>query len=116
MFAGKRTTFITVEQRQATQDPVYGTTVATWNEFAQMWAEVQDVLPSRSESLEDGVSIQNRPARVRVSYFDGLNITSNMRIKIGERTLRIVSGPAELQKPHGWEMRAEEVSTQGEEP
>mgnify|MGYP000014695267 FL=1 len=34
----------------------------TWVEFATVWAEVEDVLPSRAERLADRIVIANRPA------------------------------------------------------
>lgn len=116
MTPGARDTLITIERRTVSQDPVYGTGSATWVELRQAWAEVQDVLPSRSESLDDSISIQSRPARVRIDYFDGIDVTSDMRIDIDGRKLRIVAGPAMKGKRREWEMMAEELSTSGDEP
>ncbi|MBB4858264.1 head-tail adaptor [Novosphingobium chloroacetimidivorans] len=116
MSAGKRDAFITFEVRQTTKDPLYGTNVAgDWIKHSDAWAEVQDVLPSRSENLADGISIQRRPARVRIDYLDGLTITSAMRLDIDGRKLRIVAGPAEKGHRKEWEMMVEELSTSGDE-
>lgn len=117
MNAGARDTFIIFEVRQTTKDPVYGTTIeGKWTKHSEAWAEVQDVLPSRSEKLDDSISIQSRPARVRIDYFDGIGVTSAMRINIEGRFLRIVAGPAMKGHRKEWEMMAEELSTEGQEP
>lgn len=114
MTAGKRDTWITVESRTVEQDEVYGTQESTWSDFAGMWAEVQDVLPSRSESVDASISIRRRPARIRVDYLDGLGLTGDMRIDIDGRKLEIVGGPAMKGQRKEWEIVAEEISTKAE--
>jgi len=114
MRAGDLDTRITIEERIGVQDPLYGSYTYTWVTFAAVWAQVQDVLPSRAEGIADGISISRRPARIRLRYLDG--ITTAMRIKIGSRTLGIIAGPAELGRGEGVELVAEELSTSGEEP
>lgn len=105
---------ITIERRVVTQDPVYGTSSSTWETHATVWAQVRDVLPSRAESLDDSVSIARRPARIRMRYRS--DITSDMRIQVDGRTLRIIAGPAELGRREALELMAEELSSSGEEP
>ena len=117
MTASTRDTFITFEARETSKDPNYGTTVEDrWVKASEAWAEVQDVLPSRGENIDDSLSIQRRPARIRIDYFDGIDVTADMRIDIDGRKLRIVSGPAEKGRRNEWEMMAEELSTEGHEP
>lgn len=120
---GRRDTLISFEQRETTQDPIYGTTVeGDWLPFSQAWAEVQDVLPSRAEAVTDGINIARRPARIRIDYMDGAGLTSSMRILIPsdgfspERILRIIAGPAQKGRRDEWEFVAEELSTEGEAP
>ncbi len=123
MTAGARRTFLTFQVRQTTKDPVYGTTIeGDWVKHSEAWAEVQDVLPSRSESMGDSVSIERRPARVRIDYFDGVGVSTAMRIKIDadevwpERIMNIISGPAYVQSSREWEFIAEQLSTEGQQP
>ncbi|MBO9724315.1 MAG: head-tail adaptor protein [Novosphingobium sp.] len=123
MTAGMRDRFITFEVRETTTDPTYGTTVeGGWVKTSDAWAEVQDVLPSRAEGLTDDISITRRPARVRIDQMDGVGLTSAMRIRIAaddlwpERVLRIISGPAFVQKTREFEFVAEELSSEGQEP
>lgn len=83
----------------------------TWEPVATVWAQVQDMLPSRGERVADGLSIQSRPARVRC-YFR-TDITADMRIVFEGRHLQIVAGPVELGRRDGLEMMAQEYSTAG---
>jgi head-tail adaptor len=74
-------------------------------------AGVLDVLPSRSEKLADGLTIANRPSRIRMRY--RADITSDMRIIYGTRVMQIVAGPVELGRRGGLELVAEDYSTAG---
>ena len=113
--AGELNRWVTFTHRTVTEtDPIYGTPIYGWADFAAVWANVQDKLPSRAEQIADGISIANRPCRVRIRYRSDLD--SSMRLKIGERTLRIIAGPAELGLREGVEFMAEELSTEGQEP
>jgi hypothetical protein len=123
MPAGKRDQFVIFEQRQTTQDPLYGTTVeVTWTEFSQAWAELQDILPSRSENVDESISLARRPARLRIDYLDGVGITSSMRVRIEadelfpERIMQIISGPAHKRDSDELEFVVEQMSTMGEAP
>ncbi|EJL21898.1 head-tail adaptor protein [Novosphingobium sp. AP12] len=117
MSIGKRDVFVIFEVREFTREPTYGTKVeGGWVKASDAWAEVQDVLPSRSENIDQNVNIQRRPARIRVDYFDGIDVTSSMRIDIDGRKLRIVAGPAEKGHRKEWEMMAEELSAEGHDP
>lgn len=98
-------------QRKVANDSLTSAGKETWEPVATVWAQVQDVLPSRGESLANGLTIEKRPSRVRIRYREG--ITSDMRIIYGTRIMEIVAGPAELGRRDGLELMAEEYSTQG---
>jgi SPP1 family predicted phage head-tail adaptor len=97
----------------------------TWQEVGTVYAEVQDMLPSRGERLSEGMTMAVRPARIRVRYRD--DITSDMRVLVGRtikdgngdlawethRVLQITGGPAELGRRHWLEMVGENYSTAG---
>jgi SPP1 family predicted phage head-tail adaptor len=105
---------IRIEVKQATPDPDYGTPVITWATFVTVWAQVQDVLPSKAETQSTGVRVSTRPARIRTRYLGG--VTTDMRVVLlsrGNRVLQIISGPAELGRKEGLEFMAEEYSTDG---
>ncbi|MBB6578005.1 head-tail adaptor [Comamonas odontotermitis] len=89
-------------------DPDYNTEIKDWREVATGWAQVQHTLPSKSEVVQQGVEIRERPARVRMRYLAG--IRPDMRLVIvgvdGEpdRVCEIVAGPAELGRRDGIEL------------
>lgn len=110
--AGDLTTPVEIQQRATTQHPVYGTQVeAGWATIATVWAQVQDMLPSRAERIAEGIDIARRPARVRMWFRD--DITTDMRLKVGTRLMKIVAGPAVLGHRAGIEIMAEDQTTEG---
>lgn len=114
MPAGRRDRRITFLKAERTQDEYKNWTVGDFEPFATVWAEVQDILPSRAERVEDSVSMTRRPCRIRTLY--RADLTSDMQIEYAGRTLRIISGPAELGRREGLEFIAEELSTMGNQP
>lgn len=94
-------------------DPRYGTAIAApWVTFAEVWAEVQDVAPSKSEASENGIRLAKDSTRVRVRYLPG--VLSNMRIVelTGEqRTMSIIGGPASIFNGRELELMAERFSS-----
>ena len=114
MRAGTLDSQIRIERKVVTRDPDYNTEVVTWAEFATVWAEVRDVLPSRSESVQQSVDIAQRPSRVRMRYLAG--ITPDMRVVLlddGNRPAAIVAGPAEIGRREGIELMVTAYSTGG---
>ena len=112
MKAGQLRHRVTIQSKTVTQDTDYGTESITWTTFAaRISAQVQDVLPSKSESVQQGLRVAARPARVRIRYRTG--ITSDMRIVVHgatDRTMQITGGPAEIGR-HEWiEMTCEEYT------
>lgn len=88
---------ITIEKKVVTQNADYGTEVITWSPLAVVWANVQDVLPSRSEAVKQGLALAANQIRVRFRYRS--DVDSSMRIVVRgatDRTLQIVGGPAEI--------------------
>ena len=107
MAAGRLTRLITIERKQVTQDAQYGTEIITWVPLAvlagspavaeRFWAEVQDVLPSRSESVLQGLAVARNQTRIRIRWRN--DIDSSMRITVHGDTdvlYQIVGGPAEI--------------------
>lgn len=104
---------IRIESKQVAVDPDYGTQTITWVTHATVWAQVQDVLPSKSaEAQANGLRISRNPCRIRTRYLAG--ITTDMRVVLlsrGNQVLQIVAGPAELGRREGLEFMAEDYST-----
>ena len=104
---------VTLQQKTVTQDADYGTEAIVWSTFAsRVPAQVQDVLPSKSESVLGDIRVGVRPARVRLRYLSG--ITSDMRLVVHDsttdRTMEIISGPAEMGRREGIELLCQEYT------
>lgn len=112
--ASKLDTRIRIERKLVTRDPQYGTEQVTWGQFACVWAEVKDILPSKAERLADSIQIGRRPARIRIRYLAGL--AADMRIIIDNRIHQIISGPATLGRREAMEIMVEEQSSVGAAP
>jgi head-tail adaptor len=114
---------ITIERKQITLDPVYGTELVTWIPLvaeagsptvaARFWAEVQDALPSRSEAVTQGLTVARNLTRVRLRWRD--DIDSSMRVIVhgdSDVTMQIVAGPAEVDGRKGMlELVCERISS-----
>ena len=112
--ASKLDTRIRIERKVVTHDPQYGTELVTWTEFAYVWAEVKDILPSKAERLADSIQIGRRPARVRIRHLPGLS--ADMRVIIDTLVHQIISGPATLWRREAMELMVEEHSSAGAAP
>jgi head-tail adaptor len=115
--ASKRDTLITFQAQTSAQDERTGAKGAPgWTNLASdptEWAEVQDFLPSRGEVIAEGITLANKPCRVRCLYRADIN--STMRILIDGRPghYNIVRGPIELGRHDGLEFICERPSTEG---
>jgi len=90
----------------------YGEPVTTWALLAVVWASVQDALPSRSETVREGLTVARNQTRWRARY--RTDVDSSMRIIINrppETIYQIVGGPAELGKHEGIECVLEKYSS-----
>lgn len=83
----------------------------SWQLVEEVWASVQDMLPSRGERMAEGVNVASRPARVRMRY--RADVSPSMRIVMGARVMQITSLPAELGRREGIEFMVEEYSSAG---
>lgn len=83
----------------------------TWELVTEVWASVQDVLPSRAERTQSGINTSTRPARVRMDWRD--DVTPDMRFVEGSRVMQIVAGPAEIGWRDGLEFMVEEYRPAG---
>ncbi len=106
MRAGDLDRQITIEYPAKTQDPDYGTEIITWTPLAtvgsppvaqRFWAEVQDAMPSRAESVQQGLAVARNQTRIRIRWRS--DISSDMRVIVHGDTdvlYQIVGGPAEI--------------------
>lgn len=92
---------VTIEERTAVRDPDFNTEIegaGGWKPVADhVWANTQDVLPSRGETTTNGLTNSVTRTRLRIQVDD--RITSAMRVTLhgkGDRLMQIVAGPALL--------------------
>lgn len=104
---------ITIERPTIVEDPVYGPQPGPWVAVAaRVPAEVKDDLPGRSEQVQAGLLMSDRPARVRIRYMRGLS--SDMRIVLHGETdvvFQISGGPAEIGRREWTEFTVRNYST-----
>ena len=112
--ASKLDTRLRIERKTITRDPQYGTEEVSWAEFAYVWAEVKDIMPSRAERMAEQIQIARRPARIRIRYLAG--ITPDMRVIIDNRIHQIIAGPSMLGRREAIELITQEHSSEGAAP
>lgn len=106
---------ITIEAKTIVKDPDYGSEIETWlpiTSGARIPANVLDTLPSKSESVQQGIRVATQPARIRIRYRP--DVTSAMRIIVhgdSDRLCQIVGGPAEIGRREWLEMVVENYSS-----
>lgn len=104
MHAGQLDRRITIQKPGTIDDPEYGPQPGGWEDvYSRIPAQVQDDLPSNGESVQGGIRMSDRPARVRTRYLK--RITSDMRVIVhskdsangeGDVVYQISGGPAEI--------------------
>lgn len=120
MRAGDLDRRVTVEYPVTTQDATYGTELITWSPLVAtgsppvavpLWAQWQDVLPSRSESVTQGLAVARNQSRVRMRYRS--DFTSAMRITRYDTGIvyQIVGGPATIGRNEWSEFMVERYSS-----
>lgn len=104
-------------QRQRVVDGGYGPQpVDIWDPvFSRLPAQVQDMLPSKSEQVQNGARVADRTARVRMRFMRG--ITSDMRVVVHndlDELYQISSPPAEIGRREWIEFVITEYTTHGD--
>lgn len=94
-------------------DPSYGTPIESWSVLLDhYWANVQDVLPSRAESVDNGLRIGVQRSRLRMQGAGG--VTGKMRAVLhnrGDLVMQIIAGPALLDDRVHYEFILENYSS-----
>ena len=100
---------VIVEYPVTGQDATYGTPTITWTLLATIWANVEDVPPSRAETVKLGLTVALNQVRIRYRY--RTDVTSAMRITLGARVLEIIAGPAEIGRQQYSEVVCQSISS-----
>lgn len=100
---------VTIEHDLGGRDPVYNTSTPNWVPLLQRyWANVQDELPSRAETTENGREKRVHRARLRMQGAGA--VTGKMRAVLhsrGDMVMQIIAGPALLDDRVHYEFRLE---------
>lgn len=100
---------VTIEHNIGGVDPDYGTPVANWQPLlSRYWANLQDELPSRAESTENGLRIGVQHTRLRMPGAGA--VTMEMRAVLhgrGDRLMQIIAGPALMNDRVHYEFKLE---------
>lgn len=97
MQIGKYDRYVRIEQKTITNDPDYGSEIATWSTYKHAWAQVLDITSRQQESTNSDLRLLKRPCEVEMRYDAGVDAT--MRIVMLDRenrVLQIVNKPAEI--------------------
>ena len=116
MRAGVLDRRVTIQRPAMIDDPTYGPQPGGWEDVencVRISAQRMDALPSQSESVQGGLRMANRDARLRIRYREGL--TSDMRILEHRSTFDVVyqisGGPAEIGRREWMEFTVKEYSS-----
>lgn len=86
----------------------------TWVLIDEVYAEILDLLPgreTRGDRVVNGIDFSVRPARVRIRFRDDL--TSAMRLVLGNRVMQITTVPAEIGRREALEFLVEDYRPAG---
>lgn len=117
---------VTIEVPTITKDATTQAPVTSWLPLVsgdhspdageRFWAWVRDVPPSRSETVRQGVQQWRQQSIVRLRWRD--DVRSDMRVRLhGDGTdvlLRIVGGPADVERKRWIEFVVERYGTEGD--
>jgi SPP1 family predicted phage head-tail adaptor len=121
MRAGELSTQISIEKKSVTTDSTYGTEVIAWVPLVpvgspavaqRFWASVIEELPSRSESVRQGLAVARNQVKITTRYRS--DVDSSMRITVhrdGDRVFQIVGGPAMIGRKKFMEFVCERFSS-----
>jgi SPP1 family predicted phage head-tail adaptor len=112
MTIGNKDRRVEIQYKVITQDPAYGTEVVTWTSLVTVWANVEDVPPSRSEAVKTGLAVAINQSKVTIRYRAGID--SSMRLVISRPdpvVYQIIGGPAMIGRYRELEMVCEKISS-----
>lgn len=101
-----------IERKSVTHDTTYGTEIISWVPVATTWCSIEDVAPSRSEAVKNGIASAAIQTIVRIRF--RTDVDSSMRMTINRPTLtvyQIIAGPSEIGNRQGLEFMVEKYSS-----
>lgn len=78
---------------------------------ATLWAQIQDALPSRSESVLQGIALARNQSRIRLRWLDGVDSSMRVVDLVSGDVYQIIGGPAMLGRREFLELMCERISS-----
>ena len=101
-----------IERKSTTPDTQYGTAVVTWVSVGTAWCSAEDIAPSRSEAVKNGLSLGVNQTVVRMRWRTDVDSSMCLTINRPAATVyQIVGGPAELGNRQGVEFVVERYTS-----
>ncbi len=101
-----------IERKSVTQDATYGTEVITWVAVGTTFASVEDVPPSLSEAVKNGLNVARNQTKVQMRWRTDVDSTMRLTINRPAATLyQIIAGPAEVGNKRAIEFMVERFSS-----
>lgn len=85
--AGQLDTLVTLLQPSVTQEGTYGSTSTSWASAGDVWAQVLERAGSEGVTADQVVAAKGADVRIRYRS----DVSATWRVRIGTRTLRIVT-------------------------
>lgn len=108
-FPGELDRQVEIQYKSVTPDATYGTEIVAWLPLVAtpLWAQILDALPSRSESVLQGLAVAKNQSRIRMRWRD--DVESSMRIVdlFTDDVYEIIGGPAMLGRRQYLELQCE---------
>lgn len=101
-----------IERKSVTKDPIFGTEVVNWVAVATTRCSADDVAPSRSETVKNGLASGTNQTKVGMRW--RTDVDSSMRLTINRpapTVYQIIAGPAEIGNRKGLEFMCERYTS-----
>lgn len=115
MRAGNMDREVSVDFPVYDESAAYGRQITRWDRLVTCRAQVVEMMPSRSESVRQGLATARNQTRVRMRYRADIDATMRIVVHGGDQDVvyQIVGGPAMLGRQDALEMVCERYSTTG---
>lgn len=101
-----------IERKSVTQDSQFGTEIVTWVTVAETRCSIEDVPPSRAETVANNLAASSQRSIVQMRF--RTDVDSSMRFTVNRPasvTYQIIAGPAEIGIREGVEFSVERYTS-----
>lgn len=109
MKAGLLDTVVTIQAKASAHDSSYGSEVASYSDFAQVWANILDASGREYTALRQ-MNVQVFTT-ITIRWLDGIKANMRVVVKNTGKIYQIISPPLERGHRHQWlELKCEAVN------